>query len=122
MSGIIKQFDEAIDGNWYICRMDIVEAISQCRYYRGEEECPYTGATKLRIYWDLERVYCGHRGELDKLNDEYYIAIGGKDFTGMPRALLITLFGAWCKGAYDAKGSLPAFYDFVDYYLKVPAD
>ena len=40
------------------------EALSKCRYYSGEEDCPFS-IDALRHYWDLERLYVAHDGELN---------------------------------------------------------
>ena len=89
------------------------EALSKCRYYSGEEDCPFS-IDALRHYWDLERLYVAHDGELNKLQDELYTALGGKEFGGIPRALLIemfTVYGKWLleeakKGGVEDAGKL----------------
>ena len=97
------------------------EALSKCRYYSGEDVCPFS-VDSLKHYWELEWVYVAHDVELDKLQDELYLALGGKDFSGIPRALLIVMFTAWGKGVWDIKKSLPNFYKFIDDYLQIASD
>lgn len=101
--------------------MDRIEAISKCRYYSGEEECPFV-TDALRHYWEMERVYVAHRGELDKELMELYRSIGGKIYNGIPPALVVSMFGYWAKGAYDLKRELPQFQKLVEEYLQVASD
>lgn len=101
--------------------MDRVEAISKCRYYSGEEKCPFS-TDALRRYWDMERVFVEHHGELDKEDDSFYRNMGGKEYPGIPRALLITMFLFWGNGTYDIKKGMPEFYKLIDDYLQVASD
>lgn len=78
------------------------EALSKCRYYSGEEDCPFF-IDALRHYWDTERLYVAHDGELNKLQDELYTALGGKEFGGIPRALLIEMFTVWGNGYWKRR-------------------
>lgn len=98
--------------------MDRIALLGQCRYYSGEQECPFKSNT-LKKYWNLERVFVKQRGNLDKLEDELYKSIGGKEYDGIPRALLITMFSYWGKGTYDIKAHIKSFYELVDTYLEV---
>lgn len=101
--------------------MDRVEAISKCRYYSGEEECPFK-TDGCAMYWWMERGYVNQRGQLDEQQDSLYTNIGGKNHPGIPRALLITMFTLWGNGVWDLKKSLPDFYRLVDDYLQVASD
>ena len=101
--------------------MDRIEAISKCRYYSGETECPFS-TDNCKMYWEMERAYADHNGRLDELQDDYYNALGGKSYKGIPKALLIVMFTLWGKGVWDMKKSLPDFYQLVDDYLQTASD
>lgn len=101
--------------------MDRTTALRMCRYYSGEERCPFqTGV--LCFYWDMERVFVAHDGEINELESQHYDAIGGKDYPGIPRGILINLFFVWSKGAWDIKNNLQDFYQIADDYLEVADD
>lgn len=97
------------------------ELIKQCRYYKGEKECPEVFTGVLRMYWDFERIYvdCGGVFEGERA---YYERFGGKKFPGIPYPLVIIMFTSWAKWTYDIKKEMPQFYDVVDDYLSIPDD
>lgn len=99
------------------------ELIAQCRYYHGEKTCPYQTA-ELSKYWEMERIYVNQgTGKEDKVQDTYYkFALHGKDYPGIPRALLITMFSYWEKGTYDVLASMPEFQKLIDGYLRAASD
>lgn len=101
--------------------MDRIEAISKCRYYSGEEECPFK-TDECSMYWWMEKAYADKLGKLDELQDKLYTDLKGKSYPGIPRALLITMFTMWGKGAWDLKKELPNFYKKVDEYLQIASD
>ena len=103
--------------------MDEIKLLGQCRYYSGEAECPFAD-NPLRLYWDTERFYVLDRGVLDEQIDGYYRNAGGKDYSGIPRALLILMFNYWGKGVYDLKKWVAdgGFYKMVDDYLEIASD
>lgn len=102
--------------------MDRVKLISTCRYYSGEEKCPFK-TDELALYWDLERSYVDNsRGVINAEQDALYRSIKGRDYKGIPRALLIWMFTAYMKQSYNVKDSLPFFYAFIDGYLNVASD
>lgn len=102
--------------------MDIVKLISTCRYYSGGNVCPFN-TDELSLYWDLERSYVlNDRGKLIEEQDSYYKGINGKDYKGIPRALLIWLFTAYMKQSGNPKQSLPKFYQFIEGYLEAASD
>ena len=97
------------------------ELINQCRYYNGEQKAPCDGV--LAVYWDLERSYVNNaHGALDEEQDRYYRTIGGKEYTGIPRGLLIWIFTSYVKQSYSPKDALPSFYRMIEDYLFVAAD
>lgn len=101
--------------------MDRIELIAKCRYYSGEEKNPYIDE-QLQRYWDMERFYVEAHGELNAEMDEYYRNIKGKEYAGIPRALLIMMFTYWGKGTYDIAGHIRAFYELIDGYLDVASE
>lgn len=96
------------------------DLIKQCRYYHGEEESPYTKAPhdddKLSWFWDMERVYVKLGGKINGEN-EYYKAIKGKKYPGIPFDLLMVMFTSWAKHTYNIKNEIGNFYHLVDDYL-----
>ena len=101
--------------------MNRTSAIRLCRYYSGEDVCPFQ-VNSLRYYWDAERVFVSHGGEINEPESRYYDAIGGKDYPSIPRGVLINLFFVWGKGVYDKKEHLSDFYVIVNDYLEVDSD
>ena len=93
------------------------ELIKQCRYYKGEEECPFDRA--MSDYWGIERIFVNDNGGLNEEDASYYRAVGGKTYSGIPFPLLIIFFHFWCKGVHGVKDSLPSFYRMIDHYLFV---
>ena len=100
--------------------VDRAKLIRICRYYGGEETSPFQ-TDSLSFFWELEKGYVNNP-ELNEEMDHYYRAIGGNDYPGIPRALLIRIFTSWGKDAYDLKKELPYFYQIIDDYLFVASD
>ena len=96
------------------------ELIAQCRYYKGEEECPFE-PKNMKWFWDMERVYVGNLGVFDG-EKSYYEHIKGKRYPGIPYALLMVMFTSWAKYAYYIEKEIGEFYDLVDEYLFIPND
>lgn len=93
------------------------ELIKQCRYYKGEEKCPFDG--ELGDYWGIEEIFVNSKGALNEDDASYYKAVGGRTYSGIPLPLLIVFFHFWCKGVHGVKDSLPSFYRMIDDYLFV---
>ena len=93
------------------------ELIKQCRYYHGQEDCPYDDWL-LSWCWDMERVYVMHGGKFNGESD-YYKKIGGKTYPGIPFDLLMIMFTAWEKYTYGTADELNDFYKRVDDYLSI---
>lgn len=95
--------------------------LSHCRYYRGQEQCPYSRDDgHMMWFWEMERVYVANGGFTGEGDD--YRAYGGKEFSGIPRSLLYVMFTSWGKSTYDMQASLPEFYSLVDEYLEIASD
>lgn len=95
------------------------ELISHCRYYRGGENPNADG--DIAWFWDMERVYVKHAGIFNG-EEDYYKRIKGKEYKGIPHALLMVMFTSWAKTAYNIKEELDGFYKLVDEYLFIPND
>lgn len=98
---------------------DKEKRMKQCRYYRGGEN-PYCYGN-MAWYWDMERVYVD-RGEQFSGESDYYNAIKGKEYKGIPRTLLIIMFTSWGKTTHDIKNDINLFYRLMDEYLFIPND
>lgn len=97
------------------------ELIKQCRYYKGEEECPSIFDAELSWFWDMERIYV-QAGGIFSGEIEYYKNISGQYYPGIPDALIHIMFTSWAKFTYDIKRELPQFYRIVSQYLSVADD
>lgn len=95
--------------------------IKHCRYYRGQAENPNKDNANMAWFWDMERVYVENDGKFDGERD-YYKAIGGKGYPGIPDDLLMVMFTSWGKMTYDIKKSIGQFYQLIDEYLFIPND
>lgn len=105
------------------------ELIRCCRYYKGEEQCPYTGNEAMLWLYEMDwvnetiKIYkdesyaeqCALGSHLSE-----YIAAGLSDFSAednIPITLKALLFDRYAKDAYskiDAASSFPIFYG--EYY------
>lgn len=96
------------------------ELIQNCRYYKGEEKCPFE-TYPLDLFWGLERVYVENGGEAGG-EASYYYRIGGKTYPGIPNNLVTVMFTSWGKYADDIKSSISHFYKMIEEYLEIPSD
>ena len=97
------------------------ELIKQCRYYKGEEECPNIFDAELSWFWDMERIYVQEGGTFMG-EAEYYKAISGRYYPGIPDDLIHIMFTSWAKFTYDRKREISKFYELVSLYLMVADD
>lgn len=97
------------------------DLIKQCRYYRGQDSNPHQSNGNMAWFWDMERVYVEHGGKF-KGEADYYKAIEGKEYPGIPFELLMVMFTSWGKTAYCIKDSINKFYKLIDEYLFIPDD
>lgn len=97
------------------------DLIRQCRYYRGQESNPNPDNDSIAWFWDMERVYVEHGGKF-KGEADYYKAIKGKKYPGIPFDLLMVMFTSWGKTVYSIKDSIDKFYKLIDEYLFIPND
>ena len=96
------------------------ELISQCRYYRGQDECPFH-ENRIAWFWEMERLYVMNGGEFEG-EREYYETLKGKKYSGIPYPLLLLMFTSWGKYTYDIKNYISHFYEIVDFYLDFVSD
>ena len=83
------------------------------KYYKGEDNSPYTNYPEA-FFWTAEKAYNIGLSE-DVFNDlsTLYINVGGKDIPGMPYGLLITMFSLWGKGQYDIQENIDSFHELA---------
>ncbi len=62
------------------------QRLSHCRYYKGEDECPYENGDIKSDYWWYESYYV--RGTTDRWAYDDYMNFGGKAFPGVPPQVL----------------------------------
>lgn len=94
------------------------DALRHCRYYTGNEINPHESGDIMAWYWDMERVYVMHNGKFNG-EREYYKAIGGKTYAGIPFDLLMVMFTSWGKWTYNIRENIGEFYKLVDEYLSI---
>ena len=96
------------------------DAINLCKYYKGEEESPYSDQNESML-WFYESAW------VDKLlNDESfermleeYLFIGLKDFEKFddtPITLKALLFNRYCKTAQSMLSAVEPFKEFYHKY------
>lgn len=96
------------------------ELIKQCRYYSGEEECPFN-EKRMIWFWDMERVYVENKGNLVGETETYH-KLKGRRYTGIPHNLLMVMFTGWAKYEEDIEKNLTKFYDLMEVYLDIVSD
>lgn len=102
------------------------DLIHYCRYYKGENECPYSDNSKSML-WDTERSWVfdsiaiiSSTGEGDfgtELNE--YLAYGLENFKNMdetPITLKARLFNRYAKTAYSMRDAVEPFKNFYRKY------
>lgn len=100
--------------------MNREELIKQCRYYKGEKQCPFND-NHMEWFWDMERVWVDNNGKFVG-EGGYYETIGGKHYPGIPISLLYVMFTSWGKTSFDITKEISSFYDIVEEYLDIPSD
>lgn len=101
------------------------ELIKQCRYYKGEKECPRDIDKKGKcLYWNYEKIWV----ESDKWRDEKigevseYVRYGLKEFNkddGTPitlKALLFNRYEHWSGNYGNLAEGFKVWY--IESYLK----
>ena len=103
--------------------MNKEELIKQCRYYSGGDDNPYSSPdlAPMGLFWWIEKGYVETNGAVEGEN-EYYEAVGGKRYPGIPYPILIALFTSWGKYAHNIKAEIANFYKLIDEYLSIPSD
>lgn len=96
------------------------DLIKQCRYYSGEEECPFT-EERMQWFWDMERVYVKSGGNFVG-ETEVYHKLKGRKYTGIPHNLLMVMFTGWAKYETNIERNLESFYDLMEVYLDIVSD
>ena len=97
------------------------ELIKQCRYYSGEEKCPFN-EENMQWFWDMERVYVKTEGKFVG-EAELYHRLKGRRYTGIPHNLLMVMFTGWAKYVDDyLEKHIEIFYDLMEVYLDIVSD
>ena len=100
--------------------MEKEDLIKQCRYYSGEETCPFSD-NEMPWFWDMERVYVSCNGIFTG-EMEVYQNLKGRTFKGIPYNLLMVMFTGWAKYESDIKKNLDNFYNLMELYLDIVSD
>jgi hypothetical protein len=96
------------------------DLIKQCRYYSGEETCPFN-EDNMEWFWDMERVYVSCNGNFTG-EMEIYQNLNGRTFKGIPYNLLMVMFTSWAKYVTDIANNLDKFYNLMELYLDIVSD
>ncbi len=96
------------------------DLIKQCRYYSGEETCPFN-EDNMEWFWDMERVYVSCNGNFTG-EMEIYQNLNGRTFKGIPYNLLMVMFTSWAKYVTDLANNLDKFYNLMELYLDIVSD
>ena len=97
------------------------DAINLCKYYKGEEESPYTDQNESML-WFYERAWVYKMLNNDEsfgLMLEEYLFIGLKDFEKFddtPITLKALLFNRYCKTAQSILSAVEPFKEFYHKY------
>ena len=100
--------------------MNKEDLIKQCRYYSGEETCPFSDS-EMSWFWDMERVYVSCNGNFTG-EMEIYQNLNGRTFKGIPYNLLMVMFTSWAKYVTDIANNLDKFYNLMELYLDIVSD
>ena len=68
------------------------ELIKQCRYYKGEADCPFNYGDNLAWFWDMERVYVRCKGVFSGEDEYFNMFVDTSLFPGIPPTLLKIMF------------------------------
>lgn len=94
-------------------------ALKECRYYKGEEECPYDGTDNKAILWTGERSFVngythGTGGEFVDACTTYQYYVNSKlPAKGCELQRNAVLFNMYCKGCYSVADSVDKFVEFI---------
>lgn len=100
--------------------MTTKEAIAFCRYYKGENECPFKDNDKSFL-WNYERAWVYDMANNTSLADNIgeYIACGLTDFSdedGVPLSLKAVLFNRFAKSFHSMESAVVPFMAFYKHY------
>lgn len=102
--------------------MDKSDAIKFCRYYHGEDVCPFRDEERSTL-WKIERAWAermtaGNTEMIEEAVSEY-VAYGLGEFQmrdGVPISLKALLFNRFCK--YNERVDVDGFKSFYMRYYK----
>ena len=99
------------------------ELIKQCRYYNGEEECPYKDQNKSML-WFYENCWVNEQTNDDNIGFDAgriydYKELGLESFEAqdnIPISLKALLFDRFAKWCYSRKDAIEPFMHFYKKY------
>lgn len=103
--------------------MEKDDLIKSCRYYKGEEACPFQEQNKSML-WFYERAWV-----YDTLNDSKSLSIttdeykslgleSFEDLDGIPLSLKASLFNRYANSCYSTANEVEPFKQFYKEYYK----
>jgi hypothetical protein len=108
--------------------MKTADLLPFCRYYKGEEECPYSGNEAMLWLYEMDwtnetiRIYKDEKkAEQSVLNSHLseYIAVGLSDFStgdNIPITLKALLFDRYSRDVYSKFDAIESFKIFYAKY------
>lgn len=103
----------------YLC-FGMKELLKHCRYYRGEEACPFEDQNK-KMLWSYERSWVldsSQSHDFGELVDEYVGYGLGRFSSGdsIPVSYKALLFNRYCKGCFSVAAEIEPFKKFYKTY------
>jgi hypothetical protein len=107
------------------------DAISFCRYYKGEKECPLFYDPNKSLLWEYEKYWVDQSVKFSNIKEEDYVSDGTLEeylsvglthfqrTDGIPITLKALLFNRYAKTSYSMKSAVDGFKEF---YLKYYSD
>ena len=103
------------------------ELIKQCRYYKGEEECPFDGVDQDKsLFWSYEQIWVErYRGQYEdeQMSQANYLtlpsvvtALKNKELNAIPLSLQILLLNRymhWLGGYQSLEDDVKSFVDWL---------
>ncbi|MBE6332468.1 MAG: hypothetical protein E7070_09235 [Bacteroidales bacterium] len=97
-------------------------ALPLCKFYRGEEKCPFDPDDKRSTFWSLEETWIklvlGNEDKEDALLVPFLLKMGGMDCFHFPSTLKATMFDQYC---HFNGGDSSGFVDFIIAYTITPS-
>jgi len=103
------------------------DAISFCRYYKGEKECPLFHDPNKSLLWEYEKYWVDQSVKFSNIKEEDYVSDGTLEeylsvglthfqrTDDIPITLKALLFNRYAKTSYSMKSAVD---EFIEFYLK----